>query len=137
MVKDTKKRIDAVPSQRDSGVTAPTPAVVHVPQQNPATSPLVEVTAARSAAVRRSVWVGIAAGMALSVAAGGAVYAADERAQVAREHALEAHLRVDRASLAAARDVTVEQSVERAVAPAAYADSRAAASATAASVVDH
>lgn len=141
MDKDTKKRLDLVPSQRPSVISAPTPLVGEVPHPNPAPSPLVEAqaepTPARSAAIRRSVWVGLAAGMALAVAAGSGVYAADQKAQTARDAALEAHVRVDQASLAAARDAAAERTTDLIVAPATYAAVRAAAGATAQSTVDH
>jgi hypothetical protein len=141
VVKDTKKRLDLVPSQRPSVISAPTPLVVDVPHPNPAPSalvePQVEPAATRSAAIRRSVWVGLAAGMALAVAAGGAVYAADQQAQTARDEALEAHVRVDQATLAAARDGAAERTADQVVAPAVYAASRALATTSAQSTVEH
>ena len=141
MVKDTKKRLDLVPSQRPSVISAPTPTVVDVPHQHTATEPLVEApaepTPSRSVAVRRSVWVGMAAAMALAVAAGGAVYGANQKALTAADAALDAQMRVDRAALAADRDAVVEQAAEQVVVPAAYAASRAAAAAAAQSTVDH
>ena len=137
MVKDTKKRLDLVPSQRPSVVSEPTPSVVDVPHQRSAGDSLVEPTRARSVAVRRSVWVGIAAATALAVAAGGAAYSSDQRALAAADAALDAQMRVDHATLAADRDAVVEQAAEQVVVPAAYAASRAAAAAAAQSAVDH
>ena len=142
MAKDTKKLLDVVPSQRPAVISAPVPVVdvptqVDVPHQKPAPSPLVEETAARSAAVRRSVWVGLAAGVALAVAAGGGVYAADQKAQVAEAKALEAGLRVDQSVQAAARDAVVAQQTDAVVAQTAYVTSRAAGTASAQAAVDH
>ena len=81
MVKDTEKRLDLVAEPAAVGASAqPTPvdrgrsAASSVPQPV-RTSPLVEpqpVPPPRSVAVRRSVWVGLAAAAALAVAAGGA-----------------------------------------------------------------
>ncbi|KQY42834.1 hypothetical protein [Cellulomonas sp. Root137] len=143
MVKDTKKLLDVVPSQRPSVISAPVPVVddvptqVDVPHQRTAPSPLVEETAARIAAVRRSVWVGLAAGVAIAVAAGGGVYAAEQQAQTARAKALEADLRVDQSVQAAARDAVVERQTDAVVAQTAYVSSRAAATASAQAAVDH
>lgn len=141
MVKDTKKRLDLVPSQRPSVVSEPTPLVADVPQPHPAPSALVEPSGesavARSAAVRRSVWIGLAAGMALAVAAGGGVYAADQKAQEAKDAALDAHIRVDRAVLAASRDAVADRTATTVATQAAYVATRAAATTTAQAAVDH
>ncbi|WP_421732419.1 CAP domain-containing protein [Cellulomonas sp.] len=142
MAKDTKKLLDLVPSQRPSVISAPVPVVdvptqVDVPHQRTAPSPLVEETAARIVAVRRSVWVGLAAGVALAVAAGGGVYAADQKAQATQARALEAGLRVDQSVQAAARDAVVARQSDAVVAQAAYVTSRAAATTGAQATVDH
>ncbi|KQR12083.1 hypothetical protein [Cellulomonas sp. Leaf334] len=147
MVKETKKRLDEVPSQRPSVISAPTPviadapAITDVPRPHAAPSPLVEPQAApaapRSAGVRRAVWVGLAAGVVLAVAAGGSVYAAEQRAQQAETEALAAGSRVDEHVLAAARDAVAERSTDVVVAQAAYTGSRAAATSTAQAAVDH
>ena len=147
MVKETKKRLDLVPSQRPPAISAPTPViadaptVVDVPQPHGAPSPLVEPqpapAAPRSVGVRRSVWVGIAAGVVIAVAAGGVVYSAEQRAQESKADALAAGWRVDEHVLAASRDAVAERSTDVVVAQAAYQDSRAAATTTAQAAVDH
>ncbi|KQY23236.1 hypothetical protein ASD16_11810 [Cellulomonas sp. Root485] len=147
MVKETDKRLDVVPSQRPSVVSAPTPViadpptVLDVPQPHAAPSPLVEPqpvpSAPRSVGVRRAVWVGLAAAVVLAVAAGGSVYAAEQRAQEAEAEALAAGMRVDQHLLAAAGDVAAQRSTDAVVAQAAYENSRAALAATAQGTVDH
>jgi len=141
VVKETKKRLDLVPSQRPSVLSAPTPVITDVPQPHgvPSTQvdPQPEAVAPRPPAVRRSVWVGIAAGVVLAVAAGGGVYAADQRAQAAEAAALETRTRVDRSVLAAARDAAAERTADAAVAQAAYQSARAAATTSAQAAVEH
>ncbi len=143
MVKDTKKLLDVVPSQRPSVVSAPTPLVAEVPQQSPAPSPLVEPqpqpqpAVVRPPAVRRAVWVGVAAGLVLAVAAGGGVYAADQKAERAQAAALEAGIRVDRSVLAAARDAAVARGADVATVHSTSVASRAAATTGAQAAVDH
>ncbi|MBO3086643.1 CAP domain-containing protein [Cellulomonas fengjieae] len=166
MVKDTKKRLDAVPSQRPSVISAPTPVIAEptpaplltgpaapaeapvirdVPSPRPASSPLVETQPApatprptlRPTPVRRAVWVGIAAGVALAVAVGGGLYAADKRALATQAEALEAGLRVDRSVLAATRDVAVQRGTDAVLAHATYQGSRTAAATAAQATVDH
>ncbi|GEL98297.1 CAP domain-containing protein [Cellulomonas terrae] len=147
MVKETQKRLDVVPSQRPSVISAPTPViadpptVIDVPHPHAAPSPLVEPqpdpAVPRSAGTRRAVWVGLAAGLVLAVAAGGSVYAAEQRAQRAETEALAAGQRVDEHVLAAARDAVAERSADVVVAQAAYQSSRAAATSAAQATVDH
>ena len=146
MVKETEKRLDAIPSQRPSMVSAPTPViadpptVVDVPQPHAPPSPLVEPQpvppAPRSVALRRPVLVGLAAALVLAVAVGGGVYAAEQRAQEAEAAALAAGLRVDEHVLAAAQDADAERSSDAVAAQADYQDSRAAASSAAQAAVD-
>src|SRR4051812_31857469 len=93
VVKETEKRLDVVPSQRPALVSAPIPVITHppgladVPQPHPAPSPLVDPQpvpgASRPVRPRRALWVGVAAVAVITVAAGGGVYAADQRAQAA------------------------------------------------------
>ncbi|KQT02248.1 CAP domain-containing protein [Cellulomonas sp. Leaf395] len=146
MVKETKKRLDLVPNQRPpviepAPVIADAPAVVDVPQPRAAPSPLVEPqpvpAVPRTMGVRRTVWVGLAAGVVIAVAAGGAVYATEERAQEAEADALAAGSRVDEHVLAVSRDAVAERSTDAVVAQAAYLDSRADATTTAQAAVDH
>lgn len=146
MVKETQKRLDLVPSQRPPVISAPTPviaeappALLDVPQPHAAPSPLVEPqpTEPRSVGLRRSVWIGLAACLALAVAAGGGVYAAEQRALEAEAAALEAGLRVDQHVVAAARDAAAQRSTDVVVPQAAYLASRAAAATTAQAAVDH
>jgi uncharacterized protein YkwD len=139
VVKDTKKRLDLVPSQRPSVLSAPVPVVTDVPQPRPAPSVVGEPAAAEPTTprVRRAVWAGLAAGVVLAVAAGGTVYTADQRAQAAEARALEARTRVDRSVLAAAQDAVVERGVDAGVALAAYRGARSAATTTAQAAVDH
>lgn len=147
MVKETQKRLDVVPSQRPSVISAPTPViadpptVIDVPQPHAAPSPLVEPqpdpAVPRSAGTRRAVWVGLAVGVVLAVAAGGGVYAAEQRAQQAEADALAAGARVDEHVLAAARDAVAERSTDVLAAQAAYASSRSAATGAAQAAFDH
>ena len=144
MVKETKKRLDQVPSQRPSVISAPTPVipdappVLDVPQPHAPPSPLVEPqpVPARSEGPRRALWIGIAAGLVIAVAAGGGVYAAEQQAQRAEAEALAAGLRVDQQVVAAARDAAADLSADAVPAQAAYQGSRAAAATSGQAAVD-
>ena len=114
MVKDTKKRLDLVPSQRPSVISAPTPLVVDVPHQHAAVEPLVE-PAGSSRPLR---------GPSRSAGRSGSASPRPWRSRwppaarrttptrsslAAADAALAARMRVDQATLAADRDAVVEQ----------------------------